>query len=257
MSPINNVQTLEPSNWTRFWGGLKTLGGAAETVAGGAFAISTSWTGIGGVAGGGVAAHGIDTSIAGVKQLISGFEERSYTAKAIENITGSQSVGDIADTGIGLAGSFGTAFAKVASGFSKVRVPAGWVSKVWRFGELPPGVLGSTDPVGNIIIQNGLKGKDFQRVLDHESVHRFFSPAKNIFQKIRAQIGASGYNNSQLLRFSEEAIAETYASGSLKEGVLHPLVNGYGITVKGLATESSVLGGVLEKSNELGEKIAE
>lgn len=51
------------------------------------------------------------------------------------------------------------------------------------------------------------------------------------------------YNNSQLLRFTEEAIAETYGSGSLLEGLRHPLVNGYRVTPVGLLLEDGAVGG--------------
>lgn len=246
-----------PSNASRFWGGVKTLGGVGETIAGGGLVLGTSWTGIGGVAGAVVAAHGVDSAFSGLRQLVSGAEDRSYTARGLGELTGSDALGDSADAALGLFGSLGAALSRAARGFSRISIPRPWKHKVWRFGELPYGVLGSTDPVGNIIIQNGLKGNELTSVLNHELVHRFFSPAANLFQKIRAQVGASGYANSQFLRFTEEAIAETYATGSLTKGAAHPIINGYDITAAGLLAESGVVSGTVVKGAAFGESLAD
>jgi len=58
----------------------------------------------------------------------------------------------------------------------------------------------------------------------------------------RQNPGQWGYDNSQLLRFTEEAIAEAYSSGSLCQGLRHPLLNGHGNSTGGLILECSVLG---------------
>lgn len=80
--------------------------------------------------------------------------------------------------------------------------------------------------------------------LRHESVHAWFSPRGNSpIATFRQNLGQAGYDRSQLLRFTEEAIAETCASRSLIQGIRHPLVNGYGITTGGLLLEGGLLGG--------------
>ena len=261
MSPIadyNNIyinNQSEASNLTRFWGGLKTLGGVAETIAGGGFALATSWSGIGLAAGGGVAAHGIDTSLSGLKQLISGYENRTYTAKAISNVSGSDKIGDIADAGIGFFGAFGSALAKIGKGFSSIKIPSLWKDTVWKYGKLPSGTLGATDTIGNITIRKGLAGKEFEHVLKHEMFHRALTPKTGIFHKIRAQLGISGYGNSQLLRFTEEALAEAYSGSKLGRSITHPLKNDYDITFGGLAAESTVLAGTLINAGKFGAEI--
>jgi len=63
-------------------------------------------------------------------------------------------------------------------------------------------------------------------------------------------VGQFGYDNSQLLRFTEEAIAEGYASRSIIQGLRHPFVTDqfgnrlYGIAAGGLIRES-VVGGTI------------
>jgi len=77
----------------------------------------------------------------------------------------------------------------------------------------------------------------------------------------RQNLGQFGYDNSQLLRFTEEAIAEGYASRSILQGLRHPLNNPYGITRSGLIIETTaygtiVIGGVY-LGHELGENLFE
>lgn len=63
------------------------------------------------------------------------------------------------------------------------------------------------------------------------------------------------YNNSQLARFTEEAVAETYGSGSLLQGLAHPFINGYGITGGGLLMETVIYAGAVVGAGYLGYKI--
>jgi hypothetical protein len=61
----------------------------------------------------------------------------------------------------------------------------------------------------------------------------------------RADFGMSGYQNSALLRYLEEALAETYAQlrvngiKGLPAGVRFPIANGY-VTLRAVATEASI-----------------
>ena len=245
-----------PSNWTRFFGALGILGGVGESIIGTTIGIGSAPTGAGPVLGGLLAAHGLDTASAGLIELTTGRERQTVTAKALSNLTGSETAGEVIDTGVGFLGGFAGAFARVTNGFRKLRIPKRW-QREWRFGELEPNVLGSTDPIGNITIQRGLSGAELRQTLDHERVHRFFSPFQGAFAKLRAQFNIAGYNNSQLLRFTEEAIAEGYSTGSVQKGILHPLVNGYDITAKGLAAEAVALTGITADAVRTGAVLGE
>lgn len=250
--------TSEPqgSLWTRLFGALRTAGGVSETLIGGVIGVGAGYTGVGAVGGGALALHGIDTTSAGLREIYTGTPARTLTSRSIGELLGSDTAGEIADAGIGFFGSFAGAFSRMARGFRSLFVPAAREAELFQFGRLPDGVLGATDALGNITIQNGLTGKVFQETLDHEFVHRILSPADGSFADLRAQIRMAGYQNSELLRFTEEAIAETYATGNLSQGILHPLENGYDITVKGLATEASVLGGVAANGAVFGASLS-
>jgi hypothetical protein len=116
--------------------------------------------------------------------------------------------------------------------------------------------LGYTTPSGDVFLQPGLSRAEQISTLQHESVHAFFSPSGNgPLATFRQNLGQWGYDNSQLLRYSEEAMAETYGSGSLLQGLRHPLVNGYGITPGGLLLEGGVVGGGLFGAGYLGYQI--
>ncbi len=108
---------------------------------------------------------------------------------------------------------------------------------------IAPGVLGETLPNGQVFLRPGLSRAEQVSTLRHESVHAFFSPqGSGPVTTFRQNLGQWGYDNSQLLRFTEEAMAETYGSGSLLQGLRHPLVNGYGITPGGLLLEGGAVG---------------
>ncbi len=103
--------------WTRVWGGVKLIGGALETTGGVIIGVGTSWTGVGAVAGGGIAVHGADTTQAGFRQLWSGEEVRTFTSQAVSGTAhhafGVDSekavfIGEIVDATAGLAGGVGT-----------------------------------------------------------------------------------------------------------------------------------------------------
>jgi hypothetical protein len=49
-------------------------------------------------------------------------------------------------------------------------------ARAFQFGDLPRGVLGSTDELGNITIQRGLTGRAFEETLRHETVHSVLTP---------------------------------------------------------------------------------
>jgi RHS repeat-associated protein len=93
-------------------GSLRTVGGVAQAGAGIAFGAATSWTGVGAVGGGLVAAHGVDQAWAGIRTIASGQHQSSATSWAIQRTTGiSQNTADLIDSGISIAGSGGIGFA--------------------------------------------------------------------------------------------------------------------------------------------------
>lgn len=79
--------------------------------------------------------------------------------------------------------------------------------------------LGTTDAAGNIVIQNGLSGTQLTQTVIHEGVHRFFTPlGTGSVATLRQSIGMWGYQNSHLLRFLEEGLAQSAATGSYATG---------------------------------------
>jgi hypothetical protein len=115
--------------------------------------------------------------------------------------------------------------------------------------QLPAG-NGLTNKFGNMKVSSlGSKTERLQAYL-HESVHSKLSPHKNApFANLRANIAEGLYNRSQLLRYTEEALAETSAQlgsrhltglnarGAIAEGLRFPFNPSYQITPAGLATE--------------------
>jgi hypothetical protein len=113
--------------------------------------------------------------------------------------------------------------------------------------------LGYTTPSGQIFLRPGLTPAEAASTLRHESVHAFLSvPNGAPLAAARQNLGMWGYNNSHLLRFTEEALAEGYATRSVLQGIRHPIVNGYGISLPRLAAETGVVGGVVGGGIYLG-----
>lgn len=113
--------------------------------------------------------------------------------------------------------------ARVLSGLdreaSATRAAGGGRARNFTYGDPGPGSMGSTDPYGNITIRPGLAADDLGETLRHETVHSVLSPSRGPVLDTRASIGAAGYDRSHALRFIEETAAETYATGSLRQGV--------------------------------------
>jgi hypothetical protein len=119
---------------------------------------------------------------------------------------------------------------------------------------LPAGE-GWTDKYGNVGISPHGTPKDRALAHAHESVHSFLSPkAMNRLREFRANLSMAAYEKSELFRYIEEALAETYAQvkvnglRALPEGLKFPVRNGY-VTVSGTVREAAdgviVYGGVL------------
>lgn len=92
--------------------------------------------------------------------------------------------------------------------------------------------LGNTLPNGHVFRLPGLSRQVQAHVLRHEGVRSFLSAADSVsFATFRQNVGMCGHNNSHVLRYVEEAIAEGYSSRSILQGLKHPIVNPYGISV--------------------------
>lgn len=112
--------------------------------------------------------------------------------------------------------------------------------------EMDAGVGGTSVRTGDITYS--LKGSDTDRrlALAHEKVHQFLTPKLRVFRRVRTFLRAQGYNRSYLLRYLEEAIAETtaqirvkgLAKANLIEGIRFPLGDDYMVTVGDIKGES-------------------
>ncbi len=65
-------------------GGLQAFGGLCEATAGGALALTTSWSVVGPVVGCGIMAHGFDHYIAGMNAVFSGNPTETMSARAMQ-----------------------------------------------------------------------------------------------------------------------------------------------------------------------------
>jgi hypothetical protein len=124
---------------------------------------------------------------------------------------------------------------------------------------------GYTTADGLVFLQPGLSRELQVRALEHEGVHVFLTPKSGPFVGARQWASQFGYNNSAFLQASEEIMAESYASGSLTDGILHAFNGKYrvrGVTAvtpglylvetTGIAT---TIGGATYGAHRLGRKI--
>lgn len=96
--------------------------------------------------------------------------------------------------------------------------------------------VGGTSKFGDITYSSLGTAQDVALARNHERFHSFLSPKTlNNLREFRADVAELGYKKSQLLRYTEEALAETYAQikvrglslESLKTGFSFPFKNGY------------------------------
>ncbi|PWT82227.1 MAG: hypothetical protein C5B58_08570 [Acidobacteria bacterium] len=84
---------------------------------------------------------------------------------------------------------------------------------------------------------------DQKLALFHEKVHAFLSPKLQFLRDIRVTVAMNGYEKSYLLRYMEEAIAETVAqfrvngAKGILSGIRFPVDGGY-VTVAKMASEA-------------------
>jgi RHS repeat-associated protein len=124
----------------------------------------------------------------------------------------------------------------------------------WTYGNFGNSTtMGECSWLGDIAINPNIgPGLPFTETLRHEAVHRFFSPTTGPMpiRQIRANLKEWSYWNSHLIRYSEEAMAETVATGSLRTGLGFPVgnthyaVNPWMVGVEGVGYTGTVgLGG--------------
>jgi hypothetical protein len=113
---------------------------------------------------------------------------------------------------------------------------------------LPPGE-GWTNKYGDITYSTAGSATDRALVLYHEQVHSALSPKLLRCREMRADLGMAGYQRSALLRYLEEALAESYAQlrvhgvRGLPAGIRFPVANGY-VTLSAVLKEAVVAGGL-------------
>ena len=113
--------------------------------------------------------------------------------------------------------------------------------------DLEYGTLGVTNRYGDIKVAEGLSDTMTKLTLDHEKVHRFFSPQFRPLQNLRADFRLLGYAESHLLRRAEEGLAEAWALfkqnglSGLREGWQFPYEAGYNVSRARVATEAKVV----------------
>ena len=127
--------------------------------------------------------------------------------------------------------------------------PAG-TPPISRPQSLPDGKFGATDEWGLIAISRNQSLIGQRLTLYHEWVHSILVPRFGPFLKLRAQLNLSRYQRSALLRYLEEAMAETYAQLRVRGlqnvlvGVRFPLEGGY-VTISQLVDEGVAIGNII------------
>jgi hypothetical protein len=107
------------------------------------------------------------------------------------------------------------------------------------------GVVGETTVWGDVKISSALSRSDARATLFHELVHSFLTPKLYPLRELRVQIAIQGYERSVILRYLEEALAETYAllrtkgfnMNAMIEGITFPVGPAYDITLAKAAEE--------------------
>lgn len=151
----------------------------------------------------------------------------------------------------------GTATGSLDAGFDGIRAPRpGVVPKTVTIGPTGgPRILGETDAFGNITIQPGLAPDVFEETLRHERVHSVLSPTRGtLLANARAQFQNGLYEHSHLYAYAEEALAEGYATRSLREGLQFPIREGY-VTPGRMALEGAGVAGTMGAAGYVGYEV--
>ena len=114
---------------------------------------------------------------------------------------------------------------------------------------LPAGE-GFTTAYGEVTVSSKGSAGDQALVRYHELVHSFLSPKMAPLRQFRARLATSAYLRSALLKYLEEALAETYAQlrvngiSELPTGIRFPVKNGY-VTLSQLYVEGAAIGTIV------------
>lgn len=118
---------------------------------------------------------------------------------------------------------------------------------------------GETNADGDIRYSTAGTDADRALALYHEKVHSFLTPKLQAFRTYRVNQRMNGYEKSQLLKYLEEALAESYAQlrvngiKGLPAGIKFPVANGsYKLTVSGILKEGAIAGGIFVGSITVG-----
>ena len=104
------------------------------------------------------------------------------------------------------------------------------------------GVLGTTSIYGDIKYLSELTGKLKDETILHERIHSILTPKLYPLRNFRVTLAMNGYNKSFLLRYLEEAIAETaaqvgvYGFKNAVVGVRFPIKGNY-VSLAAMKTE--------------------
>jgi RHS repeat-associated protein len=146
----------QPSNFNRFLGGLKTVGGVLEMAAGAslvAAGAATSGIGVGVlIAGAGVlvAAHGADTAASGAATVWTGTQVDSFTSQGLQKVGLTRTQANLADAGISIVGTLGANLATRAPAVAAVATTEGASVSVSHAAGAPS-IAGATNPLGYAI----------------------------------------------------------------------------------------------------------
>jgi RHS repeat-associated protein len=126
----------------------------------------------------------------------------------------------------------------------------------WTYGSTGS-ALGFTTREGDIIIHWSLKPgtKLFDETLTHEGVHRFLTPLRGPLLEFRRDAMEWFYENSHLLKYTEEVWAHTKGTGSFLQGLVRAYHPGYGINLGRLAIEGGLYSYGLHLSYEGGQSL--
>jgi hypothetical protein len=116
-------------------------------------------------------------------------------------------------------------------------------TNIKRSKRLSPGE-GETSMWGDIVVSSSGPLDEKKLCLFHELTHRFLTPKLYVLREFRIYPSTRGYSYSYLLRYLEEALAETVAQisvkgiklSTIKTAIKFPVENGY-VTIAGMKTE--------------------
>jgi hypothetical protein len=109
---------------------------------------------------------------------------------------------------------------------------------------LPAG-YGATNKYGDIVYSTQGSANDQALALAHERLHSYLSPKLMPLRGVRADVRMAAYKHSELVRYLEEALAESYAQvkvtgiSGLPTGIRFPVANGY-VRLDRVVKESAV-----------------